>query len=45
MGVVYGALFGIGKLIFHDYIQGFSLCAFAAVLFIILALRLRKEKK
>ncbi len=45
MGVVYGALFGIGKLVFHDYIPGFSLCAFATGLFIILAMRLRKNGK
>lgn len=45
MGVVYGALFAIGKLIFHDYIRGFSLCAAATALFIILTMRLRRNRK
>jgi solute:Na+ symporter, SSS family len=44
MILVYTSLFSIGRLIFHSYIQGFSLLAVALLLFIFLAWRLKKKR-
>jgi solute:Na+ symporter, SSS family len=45
IALVYASLFSIGKLIFREYLQGSLLLALAAALFVLLAVRLRKEPR
>jgi len=43
VALVYSSLFSIGKLIFRELTQGFVLLGLSALLFAVLAMRLRKN--